>query len=295
MLAEMGVRAYLPQCRNRRLAPESASLQDSSTALAGKGLAKGASNAAAEQANALPSAPAPLAAPPALQQAYVAAANSAGAPQAKARTIAPTAPIAGAAAQSKPTHAAESAQAPHCSQQAPFSLCLGLQRSGQGGKAGADANAGADAAAAPVRWLFVCDALPEDGAVRAAQGNTGVLLRNMAAAVGVQLEQGSRSPAPTADAAWLLHEIARLQPQIIVALGRPAAAGLLGSSQASGRLRGQIHRLAVPAHEADLQAALAHIPVIFSYPLDFLLREPQNKANAWQDLCLAWSLTAQMR
>lgn len=295
MLAEMGVRAYLPQCRNRRLAPESASLQDSSTALAGKGLAKGASNAAAEQANALPSAPAPLAAPPALQQAYVAAANSAGAPQAKARTIAPTAPIAGAAAQSKPTHAAESAQAPHCSQQAPFSLCLGLQRSGQGGKAGDDANAGADAAAAPVRWLFVCDALPEDGAVRAAQGNTGVLLRNMAAAVGVQLEQGSRSPAPTADAAWLLHEIARLQPQIIVALGRPAAAGLLGSSQASGRLRGQIHRLAVPAHEADLQAALAHIPVIFSYPLDFLLREPQNKANAWQDLCLAWSLTAQMR
>ena len=303
MLAEMGVRAYLPQCRNRRLAPESASQPDCNAALAGKGLAKGASNAAAEQANALPSAPAPLAAPPALQQAYVAAASSAGAPQAKARTIAPTAPIADAAAQSKPTNAAESAQAPHCSQQAPFSLCLGLQRSGQGGKAGADANANANANAsadasadaAPVRWLFVCDALPEDGAVRAAQGNTGVLLRNMAAAVGVQLEQGSRSPAPTADAAWLLHEIARLQPQIIVALGRPAAAGLLGSSQASGRLRGQIHRLAVPAHEADLQAALAHIPVIFSYPLDFLLREPQNKANAWQDLCLAWSLTAQMR
>ena len=67
MLAEMGVRAYLPQCRNRRLAPESASQPDCNAALAGKGLAKGASNAAAEQANALPSAPAPLAAPPALQ------------------------------------------------------------------------------------------------------------------------------------------------------------------------------------------------------------------------------------
>ena len=32
---------------------------------------------------------------------------------------------------------------------------------------------------------------------------------------------------------------------------------------------------------------LADIPVIVSYPLDYLLRNAPAKARAWEDLCLA--------
>ena len=257
MLAEMGVRAYLPQCCGNSMADVAGCQTGSDVVFAAK------------QTNVLP--------PPA--QAAVVLATQ------KERSM----PVVRAASQTKPATPVciEPALAPQASQQAPYSLCLGLQCSKQGD--------GPSAAEQAVRWLFVCDVLPENASMHTEPAKEGVLLRNMAAAVGVQLEQTSHSPLPTQDAAWLLREIDRLEPQIIVALGRPAAAGLLGSSLASGRLRGQVHHLAVPAHDADLQAALAHIPVIFSYPLDYLLREPKNKANAWQDLCLARSVAEKMR
>ena len=257
MLAEMGVRAYLSQRCGNSMADVAGCQTDSDVVLAAK------------QTNLLPS--------PA--QAAVVSATQ------KERSM----PVARAASQTKPTTPVriEPALAPQASQQAPYSLCLGLQCSEQGD--------GLMPVEEGVRWLFVCDVLPENTTMHTEPEKEGVLLRNMARAVGVQLEQGSHNTLPTQDSAWLLREIASLQPQIIVALGRPAAAGLLGSSLASGRLRGQVHHLAVPAHEADLQAALAHIPVIFSYPLDNLLREPKNKANAWQDLCLARSVAEKMR
>ena len=39
-----------------------------------------------------------------------------------------------------------------------------------------------------------------------------------------------------------------------------------------------------------MQAALAHIPVVVSYPLAYLLRTPAAKRQTWQDLCLAHAL-----
>lgn len=281
MLAEMGVRVFLPQCD---AAAAAVCLPDSATATTAIAVNETARHQTTAQTAAVP---------PALAQDKTVPAACAATPQAALRKPARA-----------PVHAGTQ-PAPHAVEPASCSLCLGVQRSGQGDGAGAT-----DAADAPLRWLFVCDVLAaQAGAfVPDAQSDEGNLLRNMAASVGVQLAQISHSPKsavpvapaapatngdtpPAPDANWLLHEIARLQPHIIVALGRPAAAALLGGEQALGRMRGQAHHLAVPAHEADLQAALAHIPVVASYPLDYLLRAPQAKANAWQDLCLAWSLT----
>ena len=286
MLAEMGVRVFLPQCD----AAAPVCLPDSATATTAIAATTATTAIAVNETARHKTTAQAVAVPPALAQDKTVPAACVATPQAALRKPA-RAPVR-----------AGTQPAPHAVEPASCSLCLGVQRSGQGDGAGAT-----DAADAPLRWLFVCDVLAaQAGAfVPDAQSEEGNLLRNMAASVGVQLAQISHSPKsavpvapaangdtpPAPDANWLLHEIARLQPHIIVALGRPAAAALLGGEQALGRMRGQAHHLAVPAHEADLQAALAHIPVVASYPLDYLLRAPQAKANAWQDLCLAWSLT----
>jgi DNA polymerase len=44
-----------------------------------------------------------------------------------------------------------------------------------------------------------------------------------------------------------------------------------------GKLRGQVYRY-------------QGIPVIVSYPPAYLLRTPQDKARAWADWCLAFSV-----
>ena len=74
---------------------------------------------------------------------------------------------------------------------------------------------------------------------------------------------------------WRLQrQIELLQPRISVAMGRFAAQALLGSSEPLGRLRGRVH---------ERQG----IPVIVTYHPAYLLRSPQDKALAWDDLCLA--------
>lgn len=161
------------------------------------------------------------------------------------------------------------------------------------------------AADAPPRWLFVLDALAADGAASPLQGEAGKLLLNMAAAIRLRPEQGCCVQAPhcvprpgqAMDAAalrqsiaWLQREIVRVQPQVVVALGRHAACSLLGSTVPLGQLRGQAHRVTVPEGEHEMQAALAHIPVVVSYPLAYLLRTPAAKRQTWQDLCLAHAL-----
>ena len=161
------------------------------------------------------------------------------------------------------------------------------------------------AADAPPRWLFVLDALAADGAASPLQGEAGKLLLNMAAAIRLRPEQGCcvqephcvPRPGQAMDAAalrqsiaWLQREIVRVQPQVVVALGRHAACSLLGSTVPLGQLRGQAHRVTVPEGEHEMQAALAHIPVVVSYPLAYLLRTPAAKRQAWQDLCLAHAL-----
>jgi DNA polymerase len=73
---------------------------------------------------------------------------------------------------------------------------------------------------------------------------------------------------------FLRRQVALVQPRIVLALGRFAVQSLLGSSEPIGRLRGRVHR-----YEGR--------PLVVSYHPAYLLRNPADKARAWDDLCLA--------
>ena len=84
--------------------------------------------------------------------------------------------------------------------------------------------------------------------------------------------------------AYLERQVALLQPQVIIAMGRWAVQSVLAAtsadlaSQPLGKLRGQVHRF-------------ANTPLVVTYHPQSLLRTPLDKAKAWADLCLAHSLT----
>lgn len=88
---------------------------------------------------------------------------------------------------------------------------------------------------------------------------------------------GNRNPQPDEVAQcehYLRRQVALVQPRVILALGRFAVQSLLGTSDAIGRLRGRVHQY-------------QGVPVIVSYHPAYLLRDPPAKAKAWEDLCLA--------
>ncbi|MFZ2652384.1 MAG: uracil-DNA glycosylase [Burkholderiaceae bacterium] len=88
---------------------------------------------------------------------------------------------------------------------------------------------------------------------------------------------GNRNPAPDELAQcepFLIRQLALLQPRIIVAMGRFAVQSLLRSTEPVGRLRGRVHRY-------------QGVPLIVTYHPAYLLRNPEDKARAWDDLCLA--------
>jgi hypothetical protein len=71
--------------------------------------------------------------------------------------------------------------------------------------------------------------------------------------------------------------VASAQPDVVLVMGRLAAQALLQSSEPFGKLRGQVHGL----HGAQ---------TVVTYDATYLLRNPADKAKAWDDLCLAMSL-----
>ena len=73
---------------------------------------------------------------------------------------------------------------------------------------------------------------------------------------------------------FLLRQIELLQPRIILALGAFAIKALLRSDEPVGKLRGRLHHY-------------QGVPVVVSYHPAYLLRQPLEKAKAWEDLCLA--------
>jgi len=86
----------------------------------------------------------------------------------------------------------------------------------------------------------------------------------------------NRNPSPDeveACSPFLRRQIALLQPAVILALGSFAARTLLGGEGKVGALRGGSH-----VYEG--------IPVVVSYHPAYLLRSPQEKLRAWEDLCL---------
>ncbi len=175
-------------------------------------------------------------------------------------------------------------------------------------------------------WLVLAEP-PDDAQERAGQpfvGEAGQLLDNMLKAVGVRryLPAATAADAPAAtrgpdvasvavpaasepmaylshvlkcrparptapDAAalaacahYLRREIALLQPKVILAMGRYAMQVLLGQDHPGGltlplgKLRGQVWHY-------------QGVPVVVTYPPAYLLRNGQDKARAWADLCLA--------
>ncbi len=73
---------------------------------------------------------------------------------------------------------------------------------------------------------------------------------------------------------FLVRQIELLQPRLILAMGRFAVQALLRSDEPVGRLRGRVHRY-------------QGVPLVVTYHPAYLLRNPADKARAWDDLCLA--------
>lgn len=149
-------------------------------------------------------------------------------------------------------------------------------------------------------WLIVGEApgAEEDKQGEPFVGQAGRLLDAMLAAIGLKRGDNvyianvlksrppkNRDPSPQEVAAclpYLERQIDLIQPRLILALGRFAAQSLLATDTAIGRLRGQVHRY-------------RGVPLIVTYHPAYLLRNPADKARAWEDLVLARQTMAQIK
>jgi len=142
-------------------------------------------------------------------------------------------------------------------------------------------------------WLIIGEApgAEEDRQGEPFVGPAGQLLTKMLQAVGLTREQvyianilkcrppNNRDPKPEEMALcenFLNAQIKLIKPKIILAVGRIAAQNLLKSDTAIGRLRGQCY------HYGEQK-----IPLVVRYHPAYLLRSPQEKRKAWNDLKLA--------
>lgn len=157
----------------------------------------------------------------------------------------------------------------------------------------ADGNPGA-------RIMFVGEApgADEDRQGKPFVGVSGQLLDRMLAAIGLDRQAedvanafyitnivfwrppGNRNPTTNEIAAcmpFLERHIELVQPDILVALGGPAAKTLLGRAEGITRLRGQWHPYSAPRLAAPIDAIALFHPA-------YLLRSPAHKREAWRDL-----------
>jgi len=146
-------------------------------------------------------------------------------------------------------------------------------------------------------WMIVGEAPGEQEDIRGEPfvGKSGQLLDNMLRAIALTRGEaeparqvyiantikcrppGNRNPEPDELAKcepYLVRQVQLVQPRIILAMGRFAVQSLLRSSEPIGRLRGKVHRY-------------QGVPLIVTYHPAYLLRNPEDKAKAWDDLCLA--------
>ncbi len=143
------------------------------------------------------------------------------------------------------------------------------------------------------QWLVIGEApgADEDRQGEPFVGRAGQLLNSMLKAIGLAREQvyianilksrppNNRDPLPEEVAAcepYLKRQIELINPKVILAVGRIAAQNLLKTETKIGALRGQRH--VYPGSD---------IPVVVTYHPAYLLRSPQEKRKAWEDLKLA--------
>jgi len=145
---------------------------------------------------------------------------------------------------------------------------------------------------AHAQWLFVGEApgAEEDAKGEPFVGQAGRLLDNMLAALGLARganvyianvlkcrPPNNRTPEPREVEAcqpYLDRQIELIRPRLIVALGKSAAATLLGVDATIASLRGRVHRY-------------GGVPLVVTYHPAYLLRNLADKAKAWEDLLLA--------
>jgi len=145
-------------------------------------------------------------------------------------------------------------------------------------------------------WLLVGEppGADEDKAGLPFVGQSGKLLDAMLAALGLKRDKGVylthvvkchpgedrtlESAEVDACNHFLDQQIARIQPKVILAMGRSAAYAVLERDALIQSMRGTVHY----RQQGDQQ-----IPVIVTYPPAYLLKEPAEKWKAWQDLVLA--------
>lgn len=148
-------------------------------------------------------------------------------------------------------------------------------------------------------WMFVGEGpgSEEDQRGEPFVGQAGRLLDNMLAAIGLQRGEDvyianavkcrpphNRTPERSEIASclpYLERQIALVQPRLLVALGRPAAQALLQRELAITSARGKRFE-----HNG--------VAVVVTYHPAYLLRNPQDKAKAWEDLCFARRLMAEL-
>lgn len=126
-------------------------------------------------------------------------------------------------------------------------------------------------------------------------GAAGQLLTRMIAAMGLSREEvyicnvvkcrppGNRTP--TADEIlacrpYLREQLEIIAPEMIVALGAPAAKTLLNTAVAIGKLRGRYHEY----YSSGVAGVGPAVPVMPTYHPAYLLRDPSEKRKTWQDL-----------
>jgi uracil-DNA glycosylase len=152
---------------------------------------------------------------------------------------------------------------------------------------------------ANAHWMVVGEAPgeQEDAQGEPFVGKSGQLLDNMLRALGLSRDPAGAEPSqsvyiansvkcrppgnrnPAADELaqcepFLMRQVALLQPKIILAMGRFAVQSLLRSSDPIGKLRGRVHHY-------------QGVPLVVTYHPAYLLRNLEEKARAWDDLCLA--------
>ena len=126
-------------------------------------------------------------------------------------------------------------------------------------------------------------------------GRAGQLLTRMIAAMGLSRDDvficnvlKCRPPDnrdPLADeilacSPYLQEQLTIIQPEILVALGSPAAKTLLSTTQSIGKLRGRFHDY----YPSGVMGLGPSIPVMPTYHPAYLLRNPSEKRKVWEDL-----------
>ena len=85
---------------------------------------------------------------------------------------------------------------------------------------------------------------------------------------------------------YLQQQLMIIEPEVVVALGAPAAKTLLGTAQSIGKLRGRFHDF----YPSGTSGRGPSIPLMPTYHPAYLLRNPSEKSKTWEDIQMVMTL-----